>query len=83
MFNENHSLGASLSWYRMPWDNASGYMKSSVVKDDLLTEKLLSSYIASGQGTTLQGKFILCRKDRIFGVLTLMQTGIGVRQEEA
>lgn len=55
MFNENHSLGASLSWYRLPWNNASGYMKSSVVKDDLLTEELLSSYVASGQTTTLQG----------------------------
>lgn len=68
MFNENHSLGASLSWYRMPWDNASGYMKSSVVKDDLLTEKLLSSYIASGQGTTLQGNLYYVGKIGQLGV---------------
>lgn len=68
MFNENHSLGASLSWYRMPWDNASGYMKSSVVKDDMLTEKLLSSYVASGQGTTLQGNLYYVGKIGKLGI---------------
>lgn len=68
MFNENHSLGASLSWYRLPWNNASGYMKSSVVKDDLLTEELLSSYVASGQTTTLQGNLYYVGKIGRLGI---------------
>lgn len=68
MFNENQSLGASLSWYRLPWNNASGYMKSSVVKDDLLTEELLSSYAASGQTTTLQGNLYYVGKIGRLGI---------------
>lgn len=68
MFNENHSLGASFSWYRLPWNNASGYMKSSVVKDDLLTEELLSSYAASGQTTTLQGNLYYVGKVGRLGI---------------
>lgn len=68
MFNEDQSLGASLSWYRLPWNNASGYMKSSVVKDDLLTEELLSSYAASGQTTTLQGNLYYVGKIGRLGI---------------
>lgn len=68
MFNENQSLGASLSWYRLPWNNASGYMKSSVVKGDLLTEELLSSYAASGQTTTLQGNLYYVGKIGRLGI---------------
>lgn len=68
MFNENQSLGASLSWYRLPWNNASGYMKSSVVKDGLLTEELLSSYAASGQTTTLQGNLYYVGKIGRLGI---------------
>lgn len=68
MFNENQSLGASLSWYRLPWNNASGYMKSSVVKDDWLTEELLSSYVASGQTTTLQGNLYYVGKIGRLGI---------------
>ena len=68
MFNENKSLGASLSWYRLPWNNASGYMKSSVVKDDWLTEELLSSYVASGQTTTLQGNLYYVGKIGRLGI---------------
>lgn len=68
MFNENHSLGASFSWYRLPWNNASGYMKSSVVKGDFLTEELLSSYVASGQTTTLQGNLYYVGKIGRLGI---------------
>ena len=55
MFNENHSVGISASYSRQPWNKPSGYMKSTLMQDDVLTEQLRSDYTASVQATTLQG----------------------------
>ena len=55
MFNENHSVGISASYRRQPWNKPRGWMESTLMQDDILTEQLRSDYTASVQATTIQG----------------------------
>lgn len=55
VFNQNHSVGASIRYSRLPWNHADGGMRSDVTQDEVETESLISSYTSDSQGTTVQG----------------------------
>lgn len=54
-FNEDHSIGLSVSYSRVPWNKPRGYMESVLTRGESPTERLRSDYTTSIQGTTIMG----------------------------